>query len=86
MLKIRKSSPQFRLKTVQEVNERLKFYNVGPAQIPRLIVLSLSDTGARPFDPNYTQIAVLTNATPQVQTFGDSAFANIAFRLHPVQD
>ncbi|MHB8626052.1 MAG: pullulanase-type alpha-1,6-glucosidase [Aggregatilineales bacterium] len=85
MLKIRKSSPLFRLTTAQDVSDRLKFYNVGPDQIPGVIMLSLSDTTGTQLDANYAQIVVVINATPQSQTIGDPTFATLAFTLHPVQ-
>jgi pullulanase len=41
LLRIRKSSPLFRLRTEQQVRERLSFLNTGPEQIPGLIVMCL---------------------------------------------
>src|SRR6516162_928708 len=43
ILRVRKSSPLFRLQTGDEVKQRVKFYNVGPAQQPALIVMAISD-------------------------------------------
>ena len=85
MLQIRKSSPLFRLSTAQDVQDRLTFYNVGPDQVPGLIVMRLADTGAASIDPAYSQIVVMINATPKDQTFSSADFANAGFMLHPVQ-
>jgi pullulanase-type alpha-1,6-glucosidase len=78
MLRIRNSSPLFRLRTGQDVIDRVAFHNTGPAQVPGLIVMSLAgDTGV--------DIVVLFNADVEAQEFhldfGDGA----AFDLHPVQ-
>jgi len=85
MLKIRKSSPLFRLNTAQDVQNRLTFYNVGVDQVPGLIVMRLTDNGATSIDPSYSQIVVLINATSKNQTFSSADFANTGFVLHPVQ-
>jgi pullulanase-type alpha-1,6-glucosidase len=42
-LAIRESSKLFRLRTAEQVEERLRFYNTGPDQVPGLIVFGLSD-------------------------------------------
>lgn len=76
MLAIRRSSPLFRLRTAEEIAKRLSFHNVGPAQIPGLIVMSLKgDDGA--------QIVTIFNSAP-----GDTTFAfdvGRPFKLHPIQ-
>ena len=46
MIMIRKSSRLFRLPSESEVISRLEFHNTGPAQIPGLIVMSISDDNA----------------------------------------
>ncbi len=84
MLAIRRSSPLFRLTTEAEIVEHLFFYNTGPAQIPGLIVMSLTDpTGA--VDRVTEQIVVLFNANDEPQTFADPALAGLNLALHPVQ-
>jgi pullulanase-type alpha-1,6-glucosidase len=76
MLRIRKSSERFRLRTAGDVMEQLTFHNTGPDQVPGLIVMQLED------DTNET-IVVLFNATTQAQSFTlDRA---LGFHLHPVQ-
>ena len=84
MLQIRRSSQLFRLRTADEVIQRLKFYNTGPQQIPGLIVMSLENTGAGRLPDPFDRVVVLFNATPQIQTFADPSFAGAAFVLHPV--
>ena len=49
LLRIRRSSPLFRLGTAAAIEQRLSFANGGPDQIPGLIVMRISDTvGAGP--------------------------------------
>ena len=45
MMKIRKSSRLFRLRTESEVIARVGFLNTGPSQVPGMIVMTLSDPG-----------------------------------------
>ena len=42
-LRVRRSTPFFRLRTADDVNARVKFMNTGPMQIPGLIVMTLAD-------------------------------------------
>jgi hypothetical protein len=84
MLRIRRSSPLFRLSTAAEVSDRLAFHNTGPGQIPGLIVMSLDDAaGTR--DPRFKAIVVLFNANDEPADFAVAGFAGSAFELHPVQ-
>jgi pullulanase-type alpha-1,6-glucosidase len=82
-LKIRKSSPLFRLRTAEAVQNSVAFFNTGPWQIPGLIVMQLTDN--EKLDPTYKAIVVLFNACPDTVTFGDDSFRELKFVLHPVQ-
>lgn len=86
-LKIRNSSPLFRLGTAERVMERLKFLNTGPTQIPGLVVMVLSDriSGQPDLDPNYEQVVVLFNAQPEEVSFSVSEYLTTPFILHPIQ-
>lgn len=81
-LKIRKSSPLFRLQTAEQVQQSLHFLNTGPDQTPGLIVMRLTDPAQR--DPNYSEVIVLFNASPERITFSAAELADKAFELHPV--
>jgi pullulanase-type alpha-1,6-glucosidase len=83
-LAIRKSSQLFRLRTADDVNQKLKFYNTGPGQVPGLIVMGLADADGS-VDRRHDQIVVLFNATRVPQSFTAGDFAGRRFRLHPVQ-
>jgi pullulanase-type alpha-1,6-glucosidase len=76
MLAIRRSSPLFRLRTAEEIAQRLTFHNLGPTQIPGLIVMSLKGADG-------VEIVTIFNATPR-----DLSFAldlGPSFKLHPIQ-
>jgi pullulanase-type alpha-1,6-glucosidase len=87
MLQIRKSTKLLRLGTADDVMARVRFHNTGAAQIPGLIVMSISDevAGRPDLDPNAEAIVVLFNATSQKIDFTDSFFFASVLSLHPVQ-
>jgi pullulanase len=85
LLRIRKSSPLFRLRTAAEVEARLSFANGGPNQIPGLIVMRLSDRVAPDLDPNAEEIIVFFNANDQAQTVKLADTRGLHFKLHKVQ-
>ncbi len=78
MLRIRNSSPLFRLRTGQDVQESVEFHNTGPAQTPGLVVMSLR--GERDIE-----IVVLFNASPDAQSFVLETGEDSDFALHRVQ-
>jgi len=85
LLKIRKSSPLFRLQTADQVKQILSFANTGKDQIPGLIVMVLDDPVKDALDPHLAQIMVLFNANKEAQTFTLDAAKGLPFHLHPVQ-
>ena len=84
-LKIRKSSPLFRLQTGNDVIQRLKFYNVGLAQVPGLIAYSISDQVSPHLDPRYRSVVVLSNVTRSELSYAIPNYQGHHLRLHPVQ-
>jgi Type II secretory pathway, pullulanase PulA and related glycosidases len=85
MLRIRRSTPLFRLRTAAEVERMVSFFNNGPDQISGLIVMSISDNGPNRLDPNIGQVVVLFNARPETVTITIPELANGDLRLHDVQ-
>jgi pullulanase len=83
MLLIRKTSKLFRLRTADEIHKAVSFYNVGPQQVPGLIVERIKNTDR--FCLVASEAVVLVNATPQEQTFSDTAFRKQPLLLHPIQ-
>lgn len=71
LLRIRNSSPLFRLRDDAQVREHLHFLNTGPDQIPGLIVMSLDDN-AGAVDRRYRRIVTLFNG----------GFDDVVFPLH----
>ncbi|GAB4439803.1 MAG: pullulanase-type alpha-1,6-glucosidase [Chloroflexi bacterium OHK40] len=84
MLRIRRSTPLFRLRDAEQVRRMVRFFNGGPEQVPGLIVMSISDTGPRRLDESIGQVVVLFNATPAELTWGDPLFLGAALSLHDV--
>ena len=80
-LRLRKSSPLFRLPTEADINERVSHYNNANTQ-DGLIVMRLSDEPAPDLDPNYENILVFFNANKIPQNFTIPG-AN-GFTLHPL--
>jgi hypothetical protein len=85
ILRIRKSSPLFRLPTAEEIIERVKFHNFGPDQIPGLLVMSLSDGATADLDPQYDLIIVLFNADNDSMNYTMSDLEGAELALHPIQ-
>jgi pullulanase-type alpha-1,6-glucosidase len=86
MLRIRKSSSLFRLRSGMAVRERVRFHNTGPDQIPGMIVMSLTDVGLPGnLDPDYDLIMVVFNATKEEKRFNLIALQGIPIELHPIQ-
>lgn len=81
-LQIRRSSPLFRLQTAEQISEMLVFENVGPDQLPGVIVMVLTDT--QNVDPTYAQVVVVFNAAPEQITYTLDTLSGIDLQLHPV--
>ncbi len=83
-LRIRYSSPLFRLDDAEDIHTRLAYHNTGPEQIPGLIVMTLSDgvCAGESLDPNYDGILVIFNADINEHTL-DLGLEGM--ELHPIQ-
>jgi len=90
MLRIRKSSPLFRLHEGAQVEKRVDFANGGPGQIPGLLVMTVTDgtCAGDDLDPARDGLVVLVNASDEAQVFplaGTPLEGRTGFTLHPVQ-
>jgi hypothetical protein len=85
LLQIRYSSELFRLETAEDIQARVAFHNTGSAQIPGLIVMTLSDLVEPDFDPEMERLVVLINANDEAQHFVVPSTAGSYLELHPVQ-
>jgi pullulanase/glycogen debranching enzyme len=79
-LKVRRSSPLFRLRTRSDVMKRVDFLNTGPGQVQGVIVMTLTDgtCAGADLDPQREALVVILNADKVSQTLqvpGASGFA-----------
>ncbi|XP_042404801.1 pullulanase 1, chloroplastic-like, partial [Zingiber officinale] len=90
LLKIRYSSPLFRLRTANAIQERLHFHNTGPPWVQGIIVMSIEDgdaekPGMAQIDPFYSLVVVLFNVCPAQVSLEIPALKSRTLQLHPVQ-
>ncbi|MFU8812730.1 MAG: alpha-1,6-glucosidase domain-containing protein, partial [Balneolaceae bacterium] len=83
-LRIRYSSPLFRLRTGEDVRQRVAFHNTGPDQQPGILAMSITDDACAgdPLDPDRDGLLVLANAHNQTQQF---TLPGTGYRLHPLE-
>ncbi len=85
-LEIRKSTALFRLRTAQDVVERLKFHNVGPDQVPGLVAMSIDGFAPRRYPGNeYARVVVLFNVDKTAKSFAIPALKGSKLALHGIQ-
>ncbi len=85
LLAIRQDSSLFRLRSAQDVIDRLTFHNVGPAQVPGVIAMSID--GLQPFrypGAKYKSVVALFNVDKVEQAVTIPALQGRRFELHPV--
>lgn len=90
VLRIRYSSPLFRLRTANAIQERICFHNTGPSAVPGVIVMSIEDghegvPGLSQLDSNYSYIVVIFNSSPTEVSFVSPALQGKNLQLHPIQ-
>ncbi|UXH76345.1 alpha-1,6-glucosidase domain-containing protein [Roseateles amylovorans] len=83
LLRIRASTPLFRLTDAGEVQRRLRFYNTGPSQQAGLVVGRLDGRG-RP-DAVFDRVLYLVNANDAPTSVTVAEESGRAWRLHPAQ-
>lgn len=90
LLKIRYSSPLFRLRSAKDVQDRVRFHNNEPSWIPGIIVMSMEDGHAgspalSQIDPKFQYIVVLINVRPTETKFYNHDLRAKSLQLHPIQ-
>ncbi|MBA0775949.1 hypothetical protein Gotri_011031 [Gossypium trilobum] len=90
VLCIRYSSPLFRLRTANAIQERVRFHNTGPSWVPGFIVMSIEDgnegiPGLSQLDPIFSYIVVVFNACPTEESFSSPTLRGRTLQLHPIQ-
>jgi hypothetical protein len=91
LLRIRYSSPLFRLRTANAIQQRVRFHNTGPSLAYGVIVMSIEDghdgfPGLSQLDPIYSFIVVVFNASPQEVSFVSPSLQSRNLQLHPIQE
>ncbi|PUE46833.1 alpha-1,6-glucosidase [Limnohabitans sp. 2KL-1] len=87
LLKIRASSTLLRLPTAQDIEQRLRFFNVGPTQNPAVIAVHLDGKALNGHvlqGANFDAMVLLINVDTRAHTVADSAQRGQALSLHPV--
>ena len=82
LLRIRSSSNLWRLASAQEVQQRLRFYNVGPQQNPAVIAGRLDGDGHA--GANFQRMVYFMNAAATAQDIDIAEERGRSFVLHPV--
>jgi len=86
-LQIRRSSPLLRLRSADDIVDRLRFHATGPEQPPGVVVMSLHDDvpGADDLDPELGRMVIAWNAGPHAVSVPAPALAGVAYVVHEVQ-
>ncbi len=84
MLLVRKSTRLFRLGRSDEVQRRLAFANLGPQQVPGVLVMSIDNAGEGRLDDPFSALLAIVNARRADFESEESSLKGVAFELHPV--
>ena len=82
LLRIRASSTLFRLRRTEDVQQRLRFPNSGPTQVPTVMVGHLDGRGLA--GAGFAEVLYLVNADKRAQTLILDSERGKGYRLHPV--
>ncbi|MES2898316.1 MAG: alpha-1,6-glucosidase domain-containing protein [Pseudomonadota bacterium] len=82
LLEIRKDSSLFRLRSGQDVSERLRFFNVGPQQVPGVIAMHIDGRGY-PM-AGYKGVATFINVDKVARAVTIPELKEHAFKTHKV--
>jgi pullulanase/glycogen debranching enzyme len=86
LLAIRKDSSLFRLRSAQDVIERLKFHNTGPDQVPGVIVMSIDGNGPGHYQgAQYKGVVVVFNVDKAAKTIAVPELKGRKLMLHRIQ-
>ena len=86
LLAIRQDSTLFRLRTAQDVIERLTFHNTGPGQVPGVIVMEIDGKDpAKYAGAQYKGVVVVFNVDRSARTIAVPALKGRKLQLHRLQ-
>ncbi|TFW16333.1 pullulanase-type alpha-1,6-glucosidase [Duganella callida] len=83
LLAIRASSTLFRLRTAEDIRQRLRFYNNGPRQVATLIVAHIDGKGYA--GARFKSVTYLINVDKAMRRITVAEEKNRNYQLHPVQ-
>ncbi len=83
LLQIRSDTSLFRLRTAQDVIDRVKFHNTGPGQVAGVIAMSIDGIGYQ--HAKYKKVVVFFNVDKQARDITVSELRNDIFSVHKVQ-
>ncbi|MET3806136.1 pullulanase-type alpha-1,6-glucosidase [Nakamurella sp. UYEF19] len=83
LLKLRFSSPLFRLGSAALIQQKVSFPSSGPGQTPGVIVMQLDDRVGPNIDPKVQRIIVVFNASAVTATV--AVVGNAGMKLSPIQ-
>lgn len=83
LLKIRSDTSLFRLRTAQDVIDRVRFHNTGPGQVAGVIAMTIDGIGYQ--HAKYKKVAVFFNVDKQARDITIGELRNDIFGVHKVQ-
>jgi pullulanase len=81
LLRIRASSPLFRLSSAGEIKRRLRFFNTGPKQVPTVLAAHLDGRGYK--GAGFSRISYFVNVDIVAHVVPDPQVRGTRMRLHP---
>ncbi|KAK9903518.1 hypothetical protein WJX75_007894 [Coccomyxa subellipsoidea] len=84
LLRLRYSSPLFRLPSADHIKRQVSFHNTGPQQVPGVIVMEVASSEEGTMDLRHKRIFTIFNASMKTFT-GDWPKDAHSLQLHPVQ-
>jgi pullulanase-type alpha-1,6-glucosidase len=85
MLRVRQSTRLFRLGRADEIQRRLAFANLGPDQLPGVIVMTIDNAGDGRLEDPFSALLVVVNARRGDFESDEPSLKGVGFQLHPVQ-
>jgi pullulanase/glycogen debranching enzyme len=82
LLKIRASSTLFRLRSTEDIVQRLRFFNTGPDQVPTVLAARIDGTGYE--GAGFAGVTYLVNVDKVERRVTAAQLKGRALRLHPV--
>ena len=82
LLRIRASSTLLRLRSAEDINARLRFFNTGPQQVPTVLAAWIDGQGYP--GANFAGLGYLVNVDKKAHTIDAALLRGKKLRLHPV--